>query len=216
MNVDNRSQPADDIGGPIDLVARRRKSGDRRRQGGRASTQAEKSASLSLHQDADAARANEEYVDALFTALGWNESPQSDSALAQQLCPKTARPWVLCIDDDKDFTDFLRLRLESQGVEVVQAFAGMAGYRTAFTTPAQAIILDYEMPDGNGEYVLRRLKANPVTCQIPVIVLTGNRDRMLERTMYRLGAARFLTKPVNWGTLWAELNAFMNWPGLKL
>jgi CheY-like chemotaxis protein len=210
MNFDSHNQLAEDTRVPVELIARRRQSGDPPIQTDYAPKRAVRSAAATLEQDSEATCFNEDYVDALFTTLGWNESPQSDSNLVQQLRPTTTRPWVLCIDDDKDFTDGLRLRLESKGVEVVQAFAGMSGYRSAYTTPAQAIILDHEMPNGNGEYVLRRLKENPITCQIPVIVLTGNRDRMLERTMYSLGAARFLTKPVEWKTLWAELSAFVS------
>ena len=77
------------------------------------------------------------------------------------------------MDDDPDFAAMLKLRLQQHGVDVLHAFAGMEGYRFAFTHEAQAIILDQEMPDGNGEYILRRLKESPVTEGIPVIVLTG-------------------------------------------
>ena len=119
------------------------------------------------------------------------------------------RPWVLCVDDDPDFAATLKLRLEQHGVDVLHAFAGMEGYRFAFTHGAQAIILDQEMPDCDGDYILRRLKENPVTEDIPVIVLTGTKDQALARRMYNLGAARFLTKPVDWDDLWAELRPFV-------
>lgn len=143
-------------------------------------------------------------IDTIFAALGWDESfletLGKDSEVAQD-----EAPWVLCIDDDDEFSAALRVRLEQQGVKVIRAAAGMAGYRHAFTTPAQAIILDFRMPDGNGDYVLRRLKENPVTKDIPVIVLTGEKNRALERTMFNLGAAEYLTKPYTWDTLWAAL-----------
>jgi CheY-like chemotaxis protein len=154
---------------------------------------------------AEADRIQDQYIDAIFAALGANDASCNEHTNYDPLCSDIIRPWVLCVDDDSDFADSLKLRLQQHGVEVLQAFAGMAGYRTAFTSPAQAIILDQTMPDGNGEYVLRRLKENPVTQDIPVIVLTGTKDRMLERKMYNLGAVRFLTKPVAWDDLWAEL-----------
>ncbi|MDZ4819494.1 MAG: response regulator [Planctomycetota bacterium] len=144
----------------------------------------------------EADKAQNRYIDTIFAVLG-----TSDDASLQTTGP----PWVLCIDDDVDFANSLKLRLQQYGIEVFQAFSGMAGYRTAFVSPAKAIILDQWMPDGNGEYVLRRLKENPVTRDIPVIVLTGSRDRMLERNMYNLGAAKFFNKPVPWEELWAEL-----------
>jgi DNA-binding response OmpR family regulator len=118
---------------------------------------------------------------------------------------QTAARWILCVDDDREFVESLKWRLAQHGIEVAQAFAGMAGYRAAFTTPAGAILLDQDMPDGNGEYVMRRLKENAVTREIPVIVVTGSRDRMLERKMYNLGAAGYFTKPIVWDELWAEL-----------
>jgi DNA-binding response OmpR family regulator len=156
-----------------------------------------------------------EYIDAVFTALGWDESPGDNAASDNPAGDKRTewfmtRPWVLCIDDDPGFAELLKVRLKQQGVEVVQAHAGMAGYRYAFTSEAQAIILDYELPDGNGDYVLRRLKENPVTKDIPVIVLTGRKERILERKMYNLGAVRFFTKPVPWDDLWKELRRHLH------
>jgi DNA-binding response OmpR family regulator len=112
----------------------------------------------------------------------------------------------LCIDDDSELSFTLKLRLEQHGIQVLRAFAGMEGYRYACVTPAQAIILDYEMPDGNGDYVLRRLKESQLTRNIPVIVLTGHKDRSLERKMVNLGAAAYVTKPCEWARLWTVLS----------
>ena len=144
-------------------------------------------------------------IDAIFSSLGWSESPLAKKGDDDRPRREITKPWVLCVDDDPEFSNSIKLRLQQYGIDVLQAFAGMAGYRFAFTHEAQAIILDHDMPDGNGEYVLRRLKENPVTRNIPVIVLTGRNDRALARRMYNQGAAKFLTKPVVWDELWAEL-----------
>src|SRR5262245_56745260 len=168
---------------------------------------------LRLHPDDDAEedepqteadRIRDRYINTIFAALGGNRSrleasPGDDGAFEE------SRPWVLCVDDDCDFAALLKMRLQQHGVDVLHAFAGMEGYRVAFTHEAQAIILDQEMPDGNGEYLLRRLKESPATAGIPVIVLTGRKDSALARRMYNLGAARFLTKPIDWDDLWDEL-----------
>ncbi len=61
------------------------------------------------------------------------------------------------------------------------------------------------MPDGNGDYVLRRLDENPLTCDIPVIALTGHRDKPLERKLIGLGVKSVLSKPPDWERLWSEL-----------
>lgn len=110
-------------------------------------------------------------------------------------------PWVLCIDDDSDFTWVLKRRLEDHGLAVVRAFDGADGYRTAFADRADVILLDYEMPNGHGDYVLSRLRENSLTRDIPVVVLTGRRDRDLEQRMLGLGASAFLHKPIEFSRL---------------
>jgi response regulator RpfG family c-di-GMP phosphodiesterase len=119
-------------------------------------------------------------------------------------------PWILCIDDDADFTDALRIRLEEHGVAVVRAFNGMEGYRMAFTSPASAILLDFNMPNGQGDYVLNRLKDNPVTKDIPVVVISGAKDKMLQRRMLAMGATAFLEKPVNFESLRSHLANYLD------
>lgn len=119
--------------------------------------------------------------------------------------PSFSGSWVLVIDDDPDYSFALKLRLEQHGIGLLRASAGMEGYLCAFTNRAKAIILDYEMPGGRGDCVLRRLKDNPRTSDIPVIVMTGRHNSSLARKMYSLGAVKFLTKPLDWDTLWDEL-----------
>lgn len=124
-------------------------------------------------------------------------APDVDSGLDQ--------PDVLCIDDDIDFGVSLKLRLAERGLNVCQANTGMQGYRMAFLQQPKAIVLDYEMQDGKGDYVLRRLKENPHTRDIPVIVLTGRPGNALQRRMDAMGAASFFGKPAAWDVLWPEL-----------
>lgn len=119
-------------------------------------------------------------------------------------------PWVLCIDDDADFSEALKCRLETHGVAVVRAFDGKDGYRKAFMNPASAILLDYEMPNGQGDYVLGRLQDNPLTKNIPVTMLTGVKDKMVERRMLNLGAKGYLTKPIPFDKVRNELAKYID------
>jgi CheY-like chemotaxis protein len=146
-------------------------------------------------------RKEESLIDAVFEVLGGTSaasSVESDDAT-------DTPPWVLLIDDDEDCSAALQCRLENCGVAVVRAFNGMEGYRMAFTHPASAILLDYNMPSGQGDYILGRLKDNPATKDIPVIVVTGVRDKWLERKMYGLGASAFLTKPASFEVIRSTL-----------
>ena len=119
------------------------------------------------------------------------------------------KPNVLLIDDDATWCNVLSLRLQSQGVDVVSAFEGMTGFRSAIARDTKAIVLDFEMTDVQGDYVLRRLKDNPITRDIPVIVVTGHDNNSIKRTVFNLGAAAFLTKPCSWDSLWDELQKYL-------
>jgi DNA-binding response OmpR family regulator len=136
--------------------------------------------------------------------------PTSDATLEgveqrDDTSSEPSTPWVLCIEDDDDVSRSLKLRLEAHGVAVVRASSGMQGYRNAYRYPADAIILDYNLPDGRGDYVLRRLKENPLTESIPVIVVSGVKDRSVERRLRNMGAVNYLTKPLVFKDLLAEL-----------
>jgi DNA-binding response OmpR family regulator len=150
--------------------------------------------------------ARESVLDAVFAWFGHTKEPAAGESSPSRLSGphrrnSTEPPWVLCIEDDSDFSLALKLRLEAHGIAVVRAFDGRAGYRAAFTHPASAILLDYNLPLGQGDYVLRRLKENPVTADVPVIVLTGIRSAATRRQMLALGADAYLTKPLDFDEL---------------
>ena len=152
--------------------------------------------------------------DAVFGALGLDQSyldgTDSGPASPVQSTGTDLSPWVLHVDDDPEMRELMKMRLEMHGISVVSAFDGTSGVRTALVHPASAIILDYEMPNGTGDYVLRRLKDNPNTRDIPVIMLTGVKDRFLERRLLDMGAAAFFNKPANVDFLIAELQKHMD------
>jgi DNA-binding response OmpR family regulator len=124
-------------------------------------------------------------------------------------------PRVLCIDDDDELSHSLRIRLEAEGFAVSRSAEGVEGYRIAFRRPVDAVILDYHLPDGRGDYVLRRLKENPMTKDVPVIVLTGVRDHSVERRLLNLGAVSYLNKPLVFAELLAELREYIGTPALS-
>ncbi|HVX16062.1 MAG TPA: response regulator [Pirellulales bacterium] len=139
----------------------------------------------------------------LLAAPSADEAPAPAEETSEQTGP--AMPWVLCIEDDDDLSRSLKVRLEAHGVAVVRASSGMEGYRSAHQYPADAILLDYNLPDGRGDYVLRRLKENPATAEVPVIVVSGLKDRSVERKLRNMGAVNYLTKPLVFADLLAEL-----------
>jgi len=100
---------------------------------------------------------------------------------------------VLVVDDDPNAVDLLGRTLQEAGVRVVTACEGQEALKLARTLHPVAITLDVLMPGMDGWEVLRELKADPATQDIPVIMVTMTNDRALG---YALGATEFLTKPV--------------------
>ena len=100
---------------------------------------------------------------------------------------------VLVVDDDPAALDLIGRSLQKEGVRVVTAAGGREALRLAASLQPAAITLDVMMPDLDGWDVLRELKQDPATLDIPVIMVTMTKDRSLG---YAMGATEFLTKPV--------------------
>jgi CheY-like chemotaxis protein len=101
---------------------------------------------------------------------------------------------VLAIDDDPDVIYLLRENLSEAGYQVVGATSGDDGLQKARDIQPFAITLDIMMPHKDGWQVLHELKSDPVTRNIPVIMLSIVDKKTLG---YRLGAADYLVKPLD-------------------
>jgi len=111
------------------------------------------------------------------------------------------KPWLLHVEDDHDFSETFRLRMELEGFHVVRASSGVRGMEAVFEHPAEAVIVDYRLPNGMGDFLLRRLKAHPVTTSIPVYFLSGEVNVDLEQELLMLGASGVFRKPPNYARL---------------
>ena len=101
---------------------------------------------------------------------------------------------VLVIDDDPIAADLLKRSLEKVGYATLIAHDGMTGIELARQHKPAAITLDVMMPNMDGWSVLTQIKNDPELTNIPVIMVTMLNDRPLG---YALGAADFITKPVD-------------------
>jgi len=111
---------------------------------------------------------------------------------------------VLVIDDEATIRDLMQRFLAKEGFRVVAAAGGEEGLRLARELRPEAITLDVMMPGMDGWAVLSALKADPALADIPVIMLTIVDDKNLG---YALGAADYLTKPIERDRLLAVLRA---------
>jgi CheY-like chemotaxis protein len=109
---------------------------------------------------------------------------------------------VLVVEDDLQSLELLRLYLRSDGFTVVEARDGDTGLRMARELRPAAVILDIMLPGLDGWDVLARLKDDPATAEIPVLV-----SSMLDEKGrgFALGAAEYLVKPIAHGDVLVAL-----------
>lgn len=110
---------------------------------------------------------------------------------------------ILVIDDDPDVRQLLRSFLLRHGYEVFEAAGGEQGLAMAKSSSPTIITLDAKMPGLNGWETLSQLKEDPETANIPVIMLTILDDKGARG--FALGAADYLTKPIDWTKLLASI-----------
>jgi len=103
---------------------------------------------------------------------------------------------IVVIEDDLTFLDLLRVHLGSAGHEVLTAEDAALGLRAIIGHAPDLILLDLSVPYLDGFEMIAALHTDPTTGNIPVIVLTGPGDDENYERARNLGAAQFLTKPV--------------------
>ena len=102
---------------------------------------------------------------------------------------------ALIIDDDPDLLRLVRRTLEfTAGWQVVTAGSGTAGIELARSATLDVILVDVMMPEMDGYEVCRRLKADPATATVPIVLLTARRD-LNQARLAETGAAGVLLKP---------------------
>ena len=116
--------------------------------------------------------------------------------------PPGPGPTVVVVEDDRRSFDLLRVYLEEAGARVISARDGEEGLDTVRSLNPAGVVLDILLPGIDGWEVLARLKADPGTAAIPVIVVSMLDER---GRGFALGAAEYLVKPVGKDQLMAAL-----------
>ena len=115
----------------------------------------------------------------------------------------TGKKTILIADDNPAIRHLFVLDLGQSGYDTVEAATGWEAVGKARATLPDLIVMDLAMPDGTGDEAIVLLKADPVTRDIPVIVLTALLGGPLVDRAIAAGAAEILHKPVSFR--WLEL-----------
>ena len=116
---------------------------------------------------------------------------------------------ILIIDDDVDTLRLVGLMLQRQGYEIIAASNGSQGLTKALEERPDLILLDVMMPDMDGYEVTRRLRKNPVTVAIPIMMFTAKTQLDDKVTGFEVGADDYLTKPTHPTELQAHVKALL-------
>jgi len=116
---------------------------------------------------------------------------------------------ILVIDDEPELVRAITVRFEASGYKAIPAFDGQEGIAKAKKLKPDLILLDIIMPGMDGYEVCRRLKADPDTKNIPVLILTASGQRDLEEKCTSAGGNIVITKPFDTEDLLASVNKFI-------
>jgi two-component system, OmpR family, alkaline phosphatase synthesis response regulator PhoP len=118
-----------------------------------------------------------------------------------------AKKKILVVDDEEDILELVRYNLAREGYNVLCASSGEDGLKAAKSEKPDLIVLDLMLPGIDGLDVTRRLKGDPVTRKIPIVMLTAKGEESDIVAGLELGAEDYITKPFSPRVLVARVKA---------
>ena len=116
---------------------------------------------------------------------------------------------ILCVEDNDDNLFMLQRRLTRAGFEVRIATDGLEGVEWAKTMQPDLIVMDLNLPRLNGWEATRRLKDQPETKHIPIIILSSHREQASRDKALAAGCDAYHTKPTDFGKLVEKIQALL-------
>jgi two-component system phosphate regulon response regulator PhoB len=116
---------------------------------------------------------------------------------------------VLIVEDEPDILSLLVFHLEREGYQVTQSRTGREGLRLAGASPPDLVLLDLMLPEIDGLEVCRRLRQDPATRSLPIVMLTARGDEVDRVLGLELGADDYVVKPFSPRELVARIRAVL-------
>jgi len=114
---------------------------------------------------------------------------------------------ILIIEDEKDIRELLEHYLKKEGYEVQSSKDGQNGLEKASKEKFDLVLLDLMLPQVDGLEICRRLRSQPSTAALPIIMLTAKTDEMDRIIGLELGADDYITKPFSLREVQARIKA---------
>ena len=116
---------------------------------------------------------------------------------------------ILIVEDEQGVVQLLRARLEPEGFQVITAYNGQTGLRAVAEARPDLVILDLTLPELDGFEFCRRIRRQPETARLPILVLSGRVEEVDKVVMLELGADDYVTKPFNTKELVARVKTLL-------
>jgi len=116
---------------------------------------------------------------------------------------------VMVIEDEKEIRDLVRYNLEKAGYRVAAAADGEEGLKQLFASRPDVLVLDLMLPGINGLEIVREVRGEPLTHDLPVLILTARSAEMDKLLGFEQGADDYLTKPFSPRELVARVGALL-------
>ena len=121
-----------------------------------------------------------------------------------------SRPHILIVEDDRSLADILDYNLGREGYEMSVARDGLSGLNEARLKLPDLIVLDLMLPVIDGMEICRRLRDDPSTKHILVLMLTAKSEEMDQVAGFVAGADDYVTKPFSVAVVLERIRALLN------
>jgi two-component system response regulator RegX3 len=116
---------------------------------------------------------------------------------------------ILIVDDEADLASLVEFNLQQAGLETSVALTGAQALQLAKARVPDVVLLDLMLPDVGGKEVCRRLRADPKTRSVPIVMLTARGEESDRVEGFEVGADDYVTKPYRLRELIARMRAVL-------
>jgi len=116
---------------------------------------------------------------------------------------------ILIADDHAEVVELVRVTLEGEDYEIVDASNGKEALKKARLEKPDLVLLDVVMPKMDGFEVCRKLKKDPQTKEIPIIMLTAKAQEVEKEKGREVGASDYITKPFSPSALLTKIEEIL-------
>lgn len=115
---------------------------------------------------------------------------------------------ILIVDDEETISSYLDRKLTQLGYTVLVASDGEEAVELCNSQKPDIVLLDVKLPRMNGHEVCRRIKSNPKTCNVPVLMLSAKSQADEIEEGLAAGAERYITKPIGFPDILNHIKSF--------